>query len=102
MTTLWYWKKPSDYEDGSHSVNVTETSSYAYLEKQGTAPAVAGTAPAGSAAPAFAGGAVPAHETYHIVEEPGAIDWRNETEVPTEEYYGKQICDGGIREQVRS
>ena len=24
---------------------------------------------------------------YHIVETPGAIDWRNEVEIPTEEYY---------------
>ena len=29
----------------------------------------------------------PDHASYHIVEEPGAIDWRNEIEVPTEEYY---------------
>ena len=29
------------------------------------------------------------HASYHIVEEPGAIDWRNEIQVPTEEYYDK-------------
>ena len=27
-----------------------------------------------------------AYRVYHIVEEPGAVDWRNEVEVPTEEY----------------
>ena len=30
--------------------------------------------------------AVPA-SSYHIVETPGAIDWRNEVTLPTEEYY---------------
>ena len=27
------------------------------------------------------------NQSYHIVEDPGAIDWRNEVEVSTEEYY---------------
>ena len=33
------------------------------------------------------------HTSYHIVEEPGAIDWRNEIEVPTEEYYDALRAD---------
>ena len=27
------------------------------------------------------------YQLYHIEEEPGAIDWRNAVEVPTEYYY---------------
>ena len=33
------------------------------------------------------------HPSYHIVEEPGAIEWRNEIEVPTEEYYDALRAD---------
>ena len=36
---------------------------------------------------AFLSGGDPRAQSYHIIEAPGAIDWRNEVSVPTEEYY---------------
>ena len=37
------------------------------------------------------------YRLYHIEEEPGAIDWRNAVEVPTEEYYDALRQDMGKR-----
>ena len=37
------------------------------------------------------------HKSSHIVEEIGAIDWRNEVEVPTEEYYQALRADMAAR-----
>jgi len=37
------------------------------------------------------------YDVYHVVEEPGAIEWRNEVEVPTEEYYRALRQDMGQR-----
>ena len=34
-----------------------------------------------------------APRSYHIVETPGEIDWRNEVQIPTEEYYDALRAD---------
>ena len=59
-------------------MTVLESAFYAFLPR----------APAGATAAAGAQGlAASRAQVYHIVEEAGAIDWRNEVQVPTEEYY---------------
>ena len=73
VTTLWYVSRTT--EDGEAQVLVPERSSYGYLPGEGRAEDSAAATAAGVSS------------VYHIVETPGEIDWRNEVEVPTEEYY---------------
>ena len=82
ITTLWYeTQETGDEED---QIMVHESSFYAYLPEP----------PPGATAPGEGSGeAPPKAQVYHILEEPGAIDWRNEVQVPTEEYYDALRAD---------
>ena len=70
--TLWFGKESA--KDGEAKTHVTEMSVLG-PDLSRSAPAAAGS------------DLPPKPESYHIVETPGVIDWRNEVTIPTEENY---------------